>query len=339
MVRRGHRRYPLLWLGLAHGVADGAAGWLLGQCLLHQSPATAALGILLYNALGFGGQALVGPWVDRYRCPRATTLAALVFLTLALGIPVPVPALALAGLGSACFHPGAGAIATRLAAGRTTALGMFTAPGILGLTFGTVTGVANWPLALPIGIALLTLALGIGLSSPATQPKGSPPTRLARDKSRGVTDSLRSWQEGMLVLLVGAIAVRSALWLIIQVIHQQAMGALIVLGIAAALGKGLGGYGRDLVGSRRWLLGALIGATLCLPWPYLPLKALGVALLQSTVPLAWQAVIQCLPQQRATAAGLTLGLAVAIGGLWLVPGLVITGLNLDIGEYGLGLGL
>jgi hypothetical protein len=315
----------------------------------------------------------VGPLVDRYHCPRATTLAALVLLTLALVIPSPLPALALAGLGSACFHPGAGAIATRLATGRTTALGIFTAPGILGLTFGTGAGVANWPLALPIGIALLTLALGIGLSqdlrsgirfwpldsqcwgnrmphppalgdrspisSPATRAKNSPPTRIAQEDAQGVMDSLRSWQEGMLVLLLGAIAVRSALWLILQIVHQQAMGALITLGIAAALGKWLGGYGRDRLGSRRWLLGALIGAALCLPWPYLPLQAVGVALLQSTVPLAWQAVIQCLPQQRATAAGLTLGLAVAIGGLWLVPGLVITGLNLDIGEYGLGLGL
>jgi FSR family fosmidomycin resistance protein-like MFS transporter len=335
----GRDRHQLLWLGLAHGVADGAAGWLLGQCLLHQPPATAASGILLYNALGFGGQALVGPLVDRYHCPRATTLAALVLLTLALVIPSPLPALALAGLGSACFHPGAGAIATRLATGRTTALGIFTAPGILGLTFGTGAGVANWPLALPIGIALLTLALGIGLSSPATRAKNSPPTRIAQEDAQGVTASLRSWQEGMLVLLLGAIAVRSALWLILQIVHQQAMGALITLGIAAALGKWLGGYGRDRLGSRRWLLGALVGAALCLPWPHLPLQALGVALLQSTVPLAWQAVIQCLPQQRATAAGLTLGLAVAIGGLWLVPGLVITGLNLDIGEYGLGLGL
>ena len=327
----GHRRSQLLWLGLAHGVADGAAGWLLGQCLLHQSPATAASGILLYNALGFGGQALVGPWVDRYHCPRATTLAALVLLTLALGIPVPLPALALAGLGSACFHPGAGAIATRLAAGRTTALGVFTAPGILGLTFGTAAGVANWPLALPIGIALLTLALGIGRSPQVAPPSPSPSAQLNRTQAGAPAEGLQSWQEGMLVALVGAIAMRSALWLIIQVIHQQAMGALITLGIAAALGKGLGGYGRDRVGSRRWLLGALIGAALCLPWPYLPLQAVGVALLQSTVPLAWQAVIQCLPRQRATAAGLTLGLAVAIGGLWLVPGLVITGLNLDVG--------
>lgn len=322
----GHRRSQLLWLGLT----DGAVGWLLGQCLLHQTPATAALGILLYNALGFGGQALVGPLVDRYRCPRGTTLAALVLLMLALGIPAPLQALVLAGLGSACFHPGAGAIATRLAAGRTTALGLFTAPGILGLTFGTAAGVADWSIALPIGIALLTLALGIGLSPPATPPKLGPLVPWNTGAAGELEPGIGSWQEGVLVLLIGAIAVRSALWLIIQVIHQQAMGALITLGIAAALGKWLGGYGRDRVGSRRWLLGALVGAALCLPWPYLPLQALGVALLQSTVPL--EAVIQCLPQQWATAAGLTVGLAVAIGGLWLVPGLVITGLNLDIGE-------
>lgn len=328
----------LITLGVAHGLADGAAGWLLGQTLVHHSSATLALGILLYNGLAFGGQPLVGIWVDRHRCAPLTTRTALGLLALALLMPDPIMpsplvAIALAGLGSAGFHPGAGAIASRLAAGRATALGVFTAPGIVGLSLGTALGWMDWPLALPLEIALVGLAVAlaalgngvVGATSGATSVEPSSPS-VGGDESR----SHQRWREGLLLGLLGAIALRSALWVLIQVIHQQNTLALVTLGIAAAIGKGIGGYGSDRLGSRRWLGAALVGAILCLPWPWLPLQAVGVALLQSTVPLAWQAVIPCLPQQRATAAGLTLGLAVAIGGLWLLPGLVITALGLTL---------
>jgi FSR family fosmidomycin resistance protein-like MFS transporter len=308
----------LLLLAVAHGIADGAAGWRLGQTLLHQPAATVALGVLLYNGVAFGGQPLVGLWIDRHQQPQGVTVLALGLLALGVELPHPLLALAGAGVGSALFHPSAGAIAARQAT--AGALGLFAAPGILGLTVGFGLGMTEKPFGGAIALGLLALAgalawvEGGAFNSPAVI---APPPPIPAHSTPG------PWQETVLVILVGAIALRSGLWLLVQTLHQGAMGALLSLGLAAAVGKVLGGYGGDRYGTRRWLWGALGGAALCLPWPILPLQWLGVAWLQSTVPLAWRAVMANLPRQPATATGLALGLAVALGGLWLLPGLLL----------------
>jgi hypothetical protein len=62
-------RLPL-FLGLAHGVSDGAAGLLIGS-LAANSPATQiTLLVLIYNALAFGSQPLIGYFADSLRSPR-----------------------------------------------------------------------------------------------------------------------------------------------------------------------------------------------------------------------------------------------------------------------------
>jgi len=51
-------------LGLAHGISDGTAGLLLGS-LATDSPATKImLLVLIYNALAFGSQPLIGYFAD-----------------------------------------------------------------------------------------------------------------------------------------------------------------------------------------------------------------------------------------------------------------------------------
>ncbi|HWQ14760.1 MAG TPA: hypothetical protein VNL77_18320, partial [Roseiflexaceae bacterium] len=69
-------------LGIAHGLGDGAAGYLLGGLARSMLLADVALLVLLYNALAFGGQPLAGMLVDRAGRPRAAALAGLL-LTLA----------------------------------------------------------------------------------------------------------------------------------------------------------------------------------------------------------------------------------------------------------------
>src|SRR3954463_15126733 len=114
---------PLL-LGLAHGVADGSVGMQLGHLPGTQSLARVGLLVLLYNLLAFGGQALAGALADRLgrargrprggpRRPRGAVLAGLLLHCAALllcGRFLEV-AVVLAGLGSAAFHVGGGALA------------------------------------------------------------------------------------------------------------------------------------------------------------------------------------------------------------------------------------
>jgi FSR family fosmidomycin resistance protein-like MFS transporter len=125
----------------------------------------------------------------------------------------------------------------------------------------------------------------------------------------------------MLGLLV-AIALRSAVWSTVQFLLQGRVEVALLLALAAATGKVLGGILADRLGWRRWTLGAMLAAASLLalfPNSLLGL-CLGVALLQSATPAALAAMARGMPRYPATAAGLALGFAIALGGLPLLGG-------------------
>src|SRR5688572_33104157 len=90
-------------LGLAHAVADGSAGLILGS-LAHVMPAgEVAQLVLLYNVVAFGGQPVAGLITDHARSPRAAALIGLVltFVGLLLSAWEPRAAVVVAGVGGA----------------------------------------------------------------------------------------------------------------------------------------------------------------------------------------------------------------------------------------------
>src|SRR5262245_39811343 len=153
---------PLI-LGLAHGVADGAAGLLLGGLPHMMTLERVALLVLLYNALAFGGQPLLGLAADRLGQPRTAALAGLLLLAAALLVgQQPIAAVVLAGLGSAAFHIGGGALALCATQGRAAGPGLFPAPGVVGLAAGGALAasgyIAPWPFLLPLLVLAVALA-------------------------------------------------------------------------------------------------------------------------------------------------------------------------------------
>src|SRR5262245_55559031 len=152
---------PLI-LGLAHGVADGAAGLLLGGLPHMMTLERVALLVLLYNALAFGGQPLLGLIADRVGQPRTAALAGLLLLAAALlAGQQPLAAVVLAGLGSAAFHIGGGALALCATQGRAAGPGLFAAPGVVGLAAGGALAAAGYTAIWPFLLPLLALAIAI----------------------------------------------------------------------------------------------------------------------------------------------------------------------------------
>ncbi len=318
------RRFTLpIVLGLAHGVADGAAGLLLGGLPRTLPLAQVALLVLLYNVLAFGAQPLVGALADIARRPRTAALVGLLLLCGALiaGNWQVLLAVALAGLGSAAFHVGGGALALCATRGRAAGPGLFAAPGVVGLAAGgalAATGSpALWPLLIPLLILVGAIAMIDVPALPYDTPNAQRPAPDRQDTSRPAPEPIFEGHDLiMLVLLVG-ISLRSAVWTSLQFLFQGRIELLLALAVAAAVGKILGGVLADRVGWRRWTLGALALAAplLALGGQHLLLLLPGVALLQSTTPVLLAASARALPRAPATAAGLALGLAIAIGGI------------------------
>jgi FSR family fosmidomycin resistance protein-like MFS transporter len=305
--------FPLT-LGLAHGVADGAAGLLLGGLPRVMPLAEVALLVLLYNLLAFACQPVFGVITDHWRRPRGMALAGLGLLASGLLRTGRGPALgvALAGAGSGIFHVAGGALALCATRGKASGPGLFAAPGVVGLALGgflALRGVlVTWPFLL--GLAVLA-GLVLLLKEPAL------PYASASDD-----EPVFERHDLIMIVLLAAIALRSLVWTTLQFVMEARVDLLLLLAVAGAVGKIVGGPLADRLGWRRWTVLALGGAAafLTISAGNIWVLMLGVALLQSATPAALAATLRLMPRRPATAAGLGLGLAIALGGVPLMIG-------------------
>jgi FSR family fosmidomycin resistance protein-like MFS transporter len=301
-------------LGLAHGVADGAAGLLLGGLPRQMPVGEVAVLVLLYNLLAFACQPVFGALTDHWRKPRVMALAGLGLLAsgLLLAVVSPVLGVAVAGSGSGVFHVAGGALALCATRGKASGPGLFAAPGVLGLALGgflALRGVlAIWPFLL--GLAVLAVMVA-ALKQPAL-----PYVAASDDEPAFERHDL------IMIALLAAIALRSLVWTTVQYVVAARVDLLLLLAVAGAVGKMAGGPLADRLGWRRWTLLALGGsaALLTVAAGNLWVLMLGVALLQSATPAALAATLRLMPRRPATAAGLGFGLAIALGGLPLMAG-------------------
>ena len=316
-------RLPLL-LGLAHGLSDGAVGFILGSLLLRLELLQVAALALLYNTLAFGLQPLAGLWVDQRRWPALRFVAAglwlggLGCLLARISAQPAFAALAvlLLGPGSCLLHAAGGGLSITATPGQALGPGLFAAPGVLGLALGGA--LAAWGGPLPTEVvpdakvwALLLFGIG-GIVAFVKQPAPARPSPAGQP-----VEAIFQGHERILLLLVLAFALRSAVWVTFQALRQGEVTVLLWLGAAAALGKLLGGPLADWLGWRRWGVGGLAAAALLLAFSpgRFPLLLVGLFLLQTSTPILLAAAGQELPTHPATAASLILGLATLLGGL------------------------
>jgi FSR family fosmidomycin resistance protein-like MFS transporter len=217
-------------------------------------------------------------------------------------------AVVIAGLASAAFHVGAGALTLRSCGGRSDAAGLFAAPGVVGLAMGGALAVSGHYLYLPFLVLLLPLMFLIqAWPVPPRLPSNSKPSK----------EPVFESHDWIMIGLLTAVALRSLLWTSFQLASAGQINSLIALGVAAGVGKVVGGFAAERLGYRRWTLISLAIAAplLALAGKKLALLLPGVALLQSSIPCSIAAMARLLPTRPATATGLVLGLAVALGGL------------------------
>lgn len=294
-------------LGLTHGVADCISGMMIGFLPGKMSGAEVGMLILLYNALAFAGQLPFGMIMDRLKHPKIWVLGSIVLIggAVALHTNYPVPAIVLAGLGSALFHAGGGMACLNAMPWRASSPGIFAGPGVIGLILGGFLAFSGINAVLPL-LAGLAILGGILLVMPFPE-----------EKPRPKEDHGLETHDLIMMLLLVAIAMRSAIWNVFAILHAEDYNLLIWIGLAAFTGKVSGGFLADWIGWKRYALLALSSAAVLLTfgemslWLFLP----GIALLQSATPVAITAMHRLMPRAPGTAAGLTLGLGIAAGGI------------------------
>lgn len=247
-------------------------------------------------------------------------------------------AIAVSGLGVAAYHPEAARAARAAGGSSARAMSWFVLGGNLGLALAPLLvtpvlaayGLAATPLlVLPAAVAAALFALGR-----RRRPAGRRPGEGAASGGAGMTAGpAEDWRA--FGWLTGVVICRSicyfgvssflALYLIRQLGASRAAGSavLTVFGAAGAVGTLLGGWLADRSGRLRAVQAGYalavpgLAGLLAAPGPELAAVAGAVLGLALFLPFSVQVTLaqEYLPARVGTASGLTVGLAVSVGGV------------------------
>lgn len=301
-------------LATGHGLNDLVAGYFLGSLLgLDIGLTQIATGLLVYNLLAFGGQYPVALWMEKVKSPRF-------FLILACSVNVcaillfnilPHISIVLAGFASAVYHVAGGSVCAQEK--KAFHIGMFAAPGVAGLIAGGYLAhiqIEILPVLIPVAVLFLFIMMRIRIHYPAEE---SP--EVSGNKTRWLPDQ----HDVIMILLLTVISLRSAVWHIFQLMHEENYTWLISIAVAAFAGKIIGGWIADRVGWKLYtMVSLLISApliTLCKN--QVILFCIGVGLLQSGIPATTALMIQSVKGNRGRGIALSFGAAIVLGGFFL----------------------
>lgn len=282
-----------------HFLVDFACAWRMLQTM------PAPEWFLVYNFCAFALQMPVGLLADLMgRCRAFALWGGAMVLSACLPIPVPLRVVLL-GLGNACYHVGGGRDAL-LADRKFTGLGIFVAPGAMGIFLGGM--LAGNRIALGVCLTLLCLCMGLL-------------TCTGKDFSSAVRGRVHY---GMLGWMFFVVLVRSFIGMCMETPWKT--GAFVaVSALCCALGKALGGIGADRVGWKRAGIASLLlsAGLYCLPG--IGIAGCAAALLfQMTMPITLRQAAKDLPGMEGFAFGiltfaLFLGYLPAYYGLRISP--------------------
>lgn len=296
----------LLALSLTHFVADAISGFTVTSTALGHSYLHISLIILSYNAVAFALQPVAGLIVDRWCAHRFAIIGGMSLMGIGLITFVfnPIIALMTIAIGSAFIHVGAGALSSLATPTKSLGAAVFTAPGVVGLTLGTLAALQSIPM-IPTLLTGTMAIIGI-LSSKVlciTQ----------NDERATITGCISARTTFFVIALVLFVGFRSTLWL--QESATATPVLILAFGFSAGIGKLAGGFVSDRFGRLITTVITTIFALFCFLEGSITMTIVGIGALQSSTGIVLSAAVQRLPTHSATIAGLILGLGLALAGI------------------------
>ena len=280
------------------------------------------LWLLLYNFCAFALQMPIGAAADRLDRNSCVAVGgcAGVLAGLLLGIAgFPAGAAVVAGIGNACFHVGGGIDVLNRSERKAAPLGIFVAPGALGIFLGTMLGRAGTEAAVWIGGLLILSAVVIRAAAGREKlwlSSGNAPFSFSVPSS-----SVPSGRTLMAAAcFLAAVILRSYSGMIQNFPWKETLaGSGLSLVGAVVLGKMAGGVLADKLGIQRTAFRSMCAAAvgfLCLVYPAAGILA--VFFWNMSMPLTLWAVSKVFPGAKGFGFGLlTFGLFVGFCPAWL----------------------
>lgn len=268
-----------------------------------------ALLALVYNFCAFALQAPFGFWVDKTN--RNAAMAALGCLIAAAGCGFgfqPLAMVILMGIGNALFHAGAAVDILNISSEKAAPLGCYVGPGAIGLFLGAasgasrVSGSAVWPM-----LALITAAVIVLLR----QYNQDPYFRSGNATVKASWDVPRTALAAMLLLFT-AVLLRSYIGFLGGFGWNEGTLALVLV-LAAAAGKILGGFAADRFGFMTSATLPLLAAAFLFGGMQNPVCGLlAVLCINISMPITLWTAAKLMPDKKGTSFGL-LSVALFVG--------------------------
>ena len=262
---------------------------------------------LIYDALAFVPQSLIGAWSDRHpRCNFGVIglvlLSAASLLFLLSGKPAALIALIVLCIGNACTHVSGAEVTLRSAAGRLSPSAIFVSGG----SFGVITGRLLAKTGLPIWVMAIFALTAIPFVLLAEYD------RRAADKTARPCAAFHYASEKVpaVVVILAAVLiviVRGYMGYGIPTSWKKTVLQTVLLYVAMGVGKAAGGVLADRFGVKRI---ALFSAAAALPFLLLGdermlISLIGVMFFSMTMSITLALLVSVLPETPGLAFGLT----------------------------------
>ena len=298
-------------LAILHALVDAVcASSVLGAIADGVSYETLLCLVVVYNSLAFCTQWLTGLLLDKTGRDRFWLFVSLALLVCGALLPLPVyAAVVLLGIGNSFFHVSAGRYVILDSGGKAVPLGMFVAPGALGLGAGSLFPhqVAPWAVT---GLILLGGAVFF-LSGRWTLPETRP-----AEKEKPVWNQTAFW---CIVLVLFNVFGRSAAGGAVAPVWKETMTGFVLFYFLVFAGKFTGGFLMDKLGIVKTTSLAMISGVILL---YFFQERLAFSLaaqyaVNLMMPITLYMMVACCRHRP----GLMFGLAASV----LYPGSLISG--------------
>lgn len=305
----------LLLLAFGHGLNDFAAGYMLGSMLyLHLAMTDVAIGFLIYNLLAFGGQYFAARWLEGISNSKFIITISVIANVVAVALFqfLPYLSLVIAGCASAVYHVAGGTACMK--ENKAAPIGVFAAPGIAGLAIAGYLAYLKFDVWLLLIIVCAVFAVVVQLISfPSNNRK-----QTTEEKALHIVIDNH---DVLMIVLLGVISLRSAIWNIFQVIHEHNYTWLLAIAASAFIGKICGGWISDRVGWKLYSLVSLITAMPLVSFfkEEIVLFCIGIGLLQSAIPANTAMMIEYCKGQKEKGIALSFGTAIVVGIVLTAP--------------------
>ena len=317
---KGDGRNMTAIYGAVHFFVDFACAYLMFSRIYEAD--NWYLCLLLYNFFAFAMQMPVGIFAD-YKNRNAgmavwgCILVAFSYLpaaaasalagTGALGPVWATAASVFAGLGNGLFHVGGGLDVLNKSEKSAGLLGIFVAPGALGIYFGTLFAKQSgdgteWPVFLLLGAALCIF--WCARKSGIWHQSGNRPFSVFPEKHL-LTKAKKQAAASAVACLFAVVVLRSYLGMIQDFTWKDSIDAGMILAAAAALGKAAGGFLTDIAGVKKTAAVSVVTAGVLYLFSSHPAAGiLAVFFWNMTMPITLWAVARILPGAKGFSFGL-----------------------------------